>query len=258
MGAIGRFDWLGRILARRSLADSLPLFLCSVKSGIDFEKIESNEHNIYVLVGYQVDIDGAKKQAKVITLILPVFFFPDVLELEAELWTDRRGVFIKVPSVPSALYKHPENVLAVMAGAEGATGVCKSTKQTYKTESTRIASSQRDQFKIISVAFPDGVKCNNREFNEGAEGDCDLKTHFGTMTATHPLFKKGKKLLQFPFSFGFWRIIVDGTAKQAEIKTPKDRSQLINQLIGGVSHLNLSSGTSLTVMFHLRCIVDLL
>ena len=221
-----------------------------MESGIDFEKIESNEHNIYVLVGNQVDIDGGKKQAKVITLIHPVPFFPDVLQLQAELSKDRRGVLIKVPSVPSALYKHPEDVLEVMGAAEGATGACNSTKQTYKTESTRIASSERDQFKIISVAFSDSIKCNNRAFNEGTEGDCELKTYYGTMTATHPQFKKGGKLLQFPFSFGFWRMVVDGTAKQAEIKTPKDQSQLVDQLIGGVSHLNLSLGTSPALLPH--------
>ena len=72
----------------------------SLKSDIDFDKIESNEHGLFVPTGRQVNIDGARK---VITVIFPVHFFPDVLDLQAELWPDRRGMYVKVPSVLSAL-----------------------------------------------------------------------------------------------------------------------------------------------------------
>lgn len=212
-----------------------------MNSSIDFHRIESNEHNIYVLIGSQVDIKGGKYQAEVVTLIVPVFFFPDVLELEAELWPNRCGLYVKVPSLPSPLYNQPGQVLEAMASAhDDPTPVCHSTMKTYKTESTRIASSQRDQFKIISVAFAKGTKCNNREFNEDAEGDCKLATRFATMTGTHPAFRQGRKLLQFPFSFGFWRMVVDGTSKQAELKAPPNRNGIISKLIRGVDHLNLS------------------
>jgi len=212
----------------------------SIETNIDIDRIESCEHDIYVISGTRVDIKNGKFQAKVITIIKPVHFFPEVLDLEAELWSNRAGVFIKAPSVPSVLYNSPEKVVKAMAGAyDVLTEPCKATLKVYKTEATRIKTDDRNKFKIISVAFPKGVTCNNREFNPEAEGDCELVAHYATLTGTHPSFKEGRKLLEFPFSFGFWRIVFDGSMKQAEVTGTPSKQNSVAKLMEGVKHLNL-------------------
>ena len=145
----------------------------------------------------------------------PIFLH--VLEPQAELWRTRGGLCVKVPSLPSPLFKQPDSVLKAMASAnDSPTPICNfSTMKTNEAKSIRIASSQRDQFKIISVAFLKGLKCNYREFNEVAEGDCKLVTWYATMTATHPLISSRPKALAVPFLF--WSALTPNTVNHPRL-----------------------------------------
>jgi len=221
-----------------SLGDQILQHVRALKSDIDFYKIESNGYGIYVLYGKQVDIKGGKKQAEVITILRAVSFFPDVLEVEAELWPDGGGLYLKDPSMPSPLWKFPLKVLDGMATALN-TSICKSTLQTYKTEATRIATDDEAKFNIISVAFPKGITCNNSHFNDDADGN-KLVKRIITFTATHPAFTKDGALLEFPFSLAFWRFIVDGSERLAEVPVAPDYSSQVAKMIDGVGSLYLS------------------
>jgi len=237
-----------------------------VSSDIDFTRIESNEHGVHVLEGHQVDIKNGKKQARVVTLVHPVSFFPDVLDIEAELFPDGSGFFLKVPSLPSPLWKFPDKLLNGMAAAHDESGgspgrkktpICKSTKQSHKTEATRIATSEADKSKVIAVGFPKETTCNNSQFNDDAEGQMLVK-RIVTFTATHPAFQKDGVCLEFPFSCAFWRIVVNGSEKLAEPPAAPDYSAQVAKMINGVGSLHLGkldeSSRTLSVA-HFCCFV---
>ena len=186
---------------------------------------------------------AGKKQAEVITILKTVPFFPDVLDLEAELWPDGAGVNVKEPVMPSPLWRFPLKVMDGMAGAydqEGLddTPICKSTMQTYKTEATRIATLQT-KTRTISVRFPKGVTCNNNHFNDNCDGG-KLMKRLITFTATHPSFQQDGTLLEFPFSMAFWRFVVDGSERRAEVPSAPDFSSQVAKMINGVGSLYLS------------------
>jgi len=230
------------IVAPSSLADQILQHFRTVDTSIDFNRMDSNEYGVYVLYGNQVDIKQGKKQAQVVTLLRPVYFFPDVLELEAELKPGGGGLLLKEPAAPSPLWKFAPKVIEGMAAAYDEPGsrktpICKSTNQTLKTESTRIATS--DQSKIISISFPKGITCNNSQFNEDADGN-KLVKRIITFTATHPAFEKDGVPLEFPFSVAFWRFVVDGSERLAEVPVAQDYSSLVNRMIDGVGSLYLS------------------
>ena len=186
---------------------------------------------------------AGKKQAEVITILKTVPFFPDVLDLEAELWPDGAGVNVKEPSMPSPLWRFPSKVMDGMAGAydqEGLneTPICKSTMQTYKTEATRIATHPT-KTRTISIRFPSGVTCNNNHFNDECDGG-KLMKRIVTFTATHPSFQQDGTLLEFPFSMAFWRFVVDGSERLARVPDAPDFSLQVKKMINGVGSLYLS------------------
>jgi len=193
-------------------------------------------------MGQQVEIKDGLCHCQALTLIAPVHFCPDVLSLRAELWPDRDGVFLKCPSAPSPLFNHPQRILEGMAEAcDEHMPVCASTMKSCQTESARLFASNSDQHKIISIAFPKGVTCNNRAFNPTVEGDHALEVHHGSLTASHPHFKDAAGTpLEFPFAFGFWRLVVDGSIVQAKVKQTADLSADVQRLIGRVDHLQLA------------------
>jgi len=226
------------------LGDQILKYFNSVDSSIVFDKIESNNHGVFVLEGHRADIKEGKKQATVVCFLYPVAFFPDALKLGAKFRADRGGVNIKVPSMPTPLYNQHAKVLQAMACAFDPvdcpealkTPICLSTEKTYKTEATRIASSERNKFKIIQLNFPKGVTCNNRDFNNDAsEGDQTLVTRIASMTATDPAFKDSHgNLLEFPFSFGFWKCVQDGTEQQAVTPPKSDKTGAITKMMSAL------------------------
>ena len=215
-----------------------------MQSEVKFTQFESNGHGVFVLTGKQVAIKEGKKQGTAACLIFPVSFFPDALKLEGMFWPGRDGIFIKKPSMPTPFYSHYESVLYAMAVAVDPKNpcVCEQTKLTYETEATRIASSDKYKYDILSVGFVDGVTCNNREFNEGVEGDHQLVTRVATMYATDPAFKDASgKSIPFPMSFAWWRFIVDGSEQLAQTPQKKNQEAEVRKMMHA---LNLSgSGT---------------
>ena len=213
-----------------------------MQSEINFTQFESNRQGVFVLTGKQVAIKGGKKQATAVALLAPVAFFPDALKLEGWFWPGCNGVFIKKPSVPTPFYTHYQGVLYAMAVAVNPENpsVCEQTKLTYETQATRIDSSDEYKYDLLSVEFANGVTCNNREFNDGVEGDHQLVTRVATMYATDPAFKEKGKLVEFPMSFAWWKFVVDGSEQLAKKPKKKNNDDAVIQMMQG---LKVSTGT---------------
>jgi len=199
-----------------------------------------------------VKIQGGKKMATVVTLILPVAFYPDAMKMQARLFPARDGVTFLVPSIPSPFYTQPMLILAGVAASQDpdeceedyATPICQQTKNTYEVEATRIASFESNKWKTINVSFPDSMSCNNRDFNEGVEGDHALSTHIGTVLATDKSFKdENGNLLQFPMAMAIIRCVIDGTEQLARTPKKKDQTAKLNKMMRGLGIAVPSKGT---------------
>jgi len=209
-----------------------------VKGTIDFEVMESNAQGVLALMAYQKAIDGGKKDAHVITLIMAVPFFPDAMKIQAKLCVDFAGVDFYVPTMASPFFNQISRVLGAMAKAvvedEEDAVTCAETEKTYRTEATRIQMSKKSQVQKISIRFPDGVTCNKNHFNEGAEGKYGVTMNIASMMGTDPQFTdKNGRPVQWPLSFAFCRLVVDGTEKDAKV-SKKDPTATISKMMSGV------------------------
>jgi hypothetical protein len=211
---------------------ALTLFLLTAPQ-IDFSKVESNDQGVLVLKGHQIALKGGTKQATVLTFVYVVPFAPDAMLVKGRLRSDGGGIVITASVMPTPFFENADGFLqAVARGSGPTTEVCEGTRKCYKPESARLQTDGASQLKTICVAFPPGVQCNNRDFNDEAEGDINLVTRVGTMLATHPAFKTAHGVpVEFPISFAFWKAVQDGTEQIFETPQKADNSDLIANLM---------------------------
>jgi len=140
-----------------------------------------NPNGIICLEIQDLRADNSKK---IVTKLRILKHIPDVKDIEkgrysAKLSATGDGIFATEPAQPDYLACR-DNVDAITACIEGE-NVCDQTKAVYEAVTTAMKKNVDLRSREVIYAFPKGMTCNNKSFNDESDGtkpndDFELKT----------------------------------------------------------------------------------
>lgn len=190
--------------------------LGSREMDFDFENAERNEGMLVVKAG---GVQVGHELVEVVTIIRHIEDVEDFRNgrFQAQLLPDKSGIEFTFPSVPSYLV----DAVAVKSlyGSEGIYA-CKETSLSHAVAATDVHDDEERQLRHIIAYFPDGITCNNRHFNYGADG-LHLKTHL-VMFQDKVLSKTGKEI-PFLRPHVRWKVVIEtGRARRVALAPGRD------------------------------------
>lgn len=100
------------------------------------------------------------------------------------------------------------------------TGVCSATRRTHDIVATDVQADDERQLRHIIATFPQGIKCNNRHFNDGMEDGIELKTQ---LLMFQNLVRNKGKAIPCPKPMVRWKLVVEtGRTRRTAPATGRD------------------------------------
>jgi hypothetical protein len=152
------------------------------------------------------EITIGKEVINAVTIIRPLEDAEDFRKgrIKAQLLPDRSGIMFSLPSVLAYLLD-PTDIKPLYA-LDG-NGVCAATRRTHEIVTTDLQVDDEHRLRRIIARFPTGITCSNRHFNNGEDGNHNLKTHFH-MYKNDQVLKGGKKVA-YPKAHIRWKLVVE-------------------------------------------------
>jgi hypothetical protein len=204
---------------------------------LDIERPENNVNGIMVVKGSEI-IVGGKEVVDALTIYKPLYDVRDykAKKVKASLLADGTGITVTEPTVPFYFIQNAGQIYDL----EGAKA-CESTARTHAIAATGIKTNNNRQIKQVTLKFPDGITCNNDNFNKSTtkDGSLKLKNNLRMMPVQMDKDDKGDPITT-TIAFVFWKVSIDGEARHLNADAASDSDEDLDDAFKRMQNMKIS------------------